>query len=184
MLIRMWLPLGVLGLLLADPAWSDCQAIYQRAKDADLATLETLYQEARNTPDCDDAFRARLGQRASNEYLRQIQARLRQDPGADVAESLDRALSYARSWQGLAMRGDLRHEPSAALASGRDGLDAIRRIVADAPAFLECGGRILLEHGYDQAPTVRNLLVAAGLTDIEQHRDLTGIPRVSGARRL
>jgi release factor glutamine methyltransferase len=80
--------------------------------------------------------------------------------------------------------GDLRHEPSAALASGRDGLDAIRRIVADAPAFLERGGRMLLEHGYDQAPTVRNLLVAASLTDIEQHRDLAGIPRVSGARWL
>ena len=80
--------------------------------------------------------------------------------------------------------GDLRHEPQAALASGGDGLDAIRRIVAEAPAFLEHGGRILLEHGYDQAPAVRNLLAAADLTDIEQHRDLAGITRVSGASRL
>ncbi len=79
--------------------------------------------------------------------------------------------------------GDLRHEPPAALASGNDGLDAIRRIVADAPAFLEHGGRILLEHGYDQASAVRDLLPAAGLAGIEQHHDLAGILRVSGARR-
>jgi release factor glutamine methyltransferase len=80
--------------------------------------------------------------------------------------------------------GDLRHEPPAALASGSDGLDAIRRIIADAPAFLEHGGRILLEHGYDQASAVRDLLAATGLTGIEQHRDLAGIMRVSGARRI
>lgn len=79
--------------------------------------------------------------------------------------------------------GDLRHEPPAALASGSDGLDAIRRIVADAPSFLEHDGRILLEHGYDQASAVRALLAAAGLTEIEQHRDLAGILRISGARR-
>lgn len=79
--------------------------------------------------------------------------------------------------------GDLRHEPSAALASGVDGLDAIRRIVAAAPAHLAAGGQLWLEHGYDQAVAVRGLLVAACLTDIEQHRDLAGIVRVSGGRR-
>ena len=79
--------------------------------------------------------------------------------------------------------GDLRHEPPAALASGCDGLDAIRHIVADAPAFLAPGGRILLEHGYDQGAAVRELLEAAGLADVEQHRDLAGIVRVSGARQ-
>jgi release factor glutamine methyltransferase len=79
--------------------------------------------------------------------------------------------------------GDLRHEPSAALASGSDGLDAIRRIIADARSFLAPGGRLLLEHGYDQASAVRDLLAAKGLTDIEQHCDLAGITRVSGARQ-
>lgn len=80
--------------------------------------------------------------------------------------------------------GDLRHEPRAALASGSDGLDAIRRILADAPAVLDQGGRILLEHGYDQAAAVAGLLAAAGLADIEQHRDLAGIQRVSGGRQV
>lgn len=78
--------------------------------------------------------------------------------------------------------GDLRHEPDAALASGADGLDAIRRIIAAAPAHMAPGGQLWLEHGYDQAVAVRELLSAAGLADIEQHRDLAGIVRVSGGR--
>jgi release factor glutamine methyltransferase len=77
---------------------------------------------------------------------------------------------------------DLRHEPRQALASGADGLDAIRRIVADVPAHLLAGGQLWLEHGYDQAVAVRELLLAAGLCDIEQHRDVAGIVRVSGGR--
>lgn len=77
---------------------------------------------------------------------------------------------------------DLRYEPRPALASGADGLDAIRRIVADAPAHLLAGGQLWLEHGYDQAVAVRELLAAAGLCDIEQHRDVAGIVRVSGGR--
>ncbi|WP_310452032.1 peptide chain release factor N(5)-glutamine methyltransferase [Sulfuritalea sp.] len=78
--------------------------------------------------------------------------------------------------------GDLRHEPAAALASGADGLDAIRCILAAAPAHLASGGWLWLEHGYDQAEPVRELLAAAGLADIEQCRDLAGIIRASGGR--
>ncbi|RLJ62081.1 peptide chain release factor N(5)-glutamine methyltransferase [Sulfurisoma sediminicola] len=78
--------------------------------------------------------------------------------------------------------GDLRFEPPSALACGADGLDAIRRIVADASRHLEAGGWLLLEHGYDQADAMRELLAAAGFADIEQHRDLAGIVRVSGGR--
>lgn len=78
--------------------------------------------------------------------------------------------------------GDLRHEPLQALASGPDGLDAIRRIIAGASAHLVAGGQIWLEHGYDQAAQVRDLLTAAGLIDVDQARDMAGIVRVSGAR--
>jgi release factor glutamine methyltransferase len=77
-------------------------------------------------------------------------------------------------------QGDLRFEPPAALASGADGLDAIRHIIAAAPAHLSAQGRLWLEHGYDQADAVRALLAAAGFTAIEQHRDLVGTVRVSG----
>jgi release factor glutamine methyltransferase len=77
---------------------------------------------------------------------------------------------------------DLRYEPGWALASGADGLDAIRHIIAAAPRYMRPGGRLWLEHGYDQADAVRALLAAAGLCDIEQHRDVAGIVRVSGGR--
>jgi release factor glutamine methyltransferase len=79
-------------------------------------------------------------------------------------------------------QGDLRFEPECALHCGEDGLDAIRRIVADTPRHLQPGGWLFLEHGYDQAVALRELLVAAGFGDIEQHRDLAGIVRVSGGR--
>ena len=79
--------------------------------------------------------------------------------------------------------GDLRHEPEPALASGADGLDAIRQIVAGAPRHLRPRGRLWLEHGYDQAAAVHELLAAAGFDDIQQHRDVAGIVRVSGGRR-
>lgn len=78
--------------------------------------------------------------------------------------------------------GDLRFEPPAALASGKDGLDAIRIIVRDACAHLEDGGWLLLEHGFDQAGVVRGLLAGHGYLDVFTARDLGGHERVSGGR--
>ncbi len=77
-------------------------------------------------------------------------------------------------------QGDLRFEPSSALASGDDGLRDTRHIVAHARTHLEPGGWLLLEHGYDQAAQVRQLLHQAGLAEVFSARDLTGIERVSG----
>jgi len=77
---------------------------------------------------------------------------------------------------------DLRHEPAAALASGVDGLDAIRRIVADAPAHLDEGGWLLLEHGWRQGAAVRALLEAAGFFDVKTEQDLEGRDRVTLGR--
>lgn len=77
---------------------------------------------------------------------------------------------------------DLRCEPAMALRSGRDGLDAIRSIIASAPQHLHPGGWLLLEHGYDQAHPVCALLTQAGLTQVQSRRDLAGIARCSGAR--
>lgn len=80
-------------------------------------------------------------------------------------------------------RGDLRHEPLSALASGADGLDAIRTIVAAAPAHLSPGGWLLIEHGWEQAPQVRELLVRQGWRDAASAHDLAGHERVTFARR-
>ena len=62
--------------------------------------------------------------------------------------------------------GDLRFEPASALASGDDGLDAIRAIVAAAPEHLEAGGWLLLEHGWEQGAPVRALLEQAGFVEV------------------
>lgn len=79
--------------------------------------------------------------------------------------------------------GDLRFEPRSALASGIDGLDAIRRIAAQAPAHLVPGGWLLLEHGWDQGDAVRGLLAATGLVEVETVRDLEQRDRISLGRR-
>jgi release factor glutamine methyltransferase len=74
-------------------------------------------------------------------------------------------------------------EPRRALTDGTeggDGLDCIRRIVADAPLHLRPGGWLLVEHGYDQASRVRELLRQAGFRDAASWRDEAGIERVSG----
>jgi release factor glutamine methyltransferase len=76
--------------------------------------------------------------------------------------------------------GDLRFEPPLALTPAGDGLAAIRKIVAGAPAHLESGGRLLFEHGYDHAEQCRALLAAAGFSEVQSWRDLAGIERVSG----
>jgi len=79
-------------------------------------------------------------------------------------------------------QGDLRFEPPAALASGSDGLDAIRRIVGDAREHLEVGGWLLFEHGWNQGDAARALLHAAGYAEVMTAQDLEQRDRVSGGQ--
>jgi len=74
------------------------------------------------------------------------------------------------------------HEPLQALASGADGLDDIRVIVSQARDHLHPSGWLLLEHGYDQATAVRDLLQKAGFEAVQSRQDLSGIERCSGGR--
>jgi len=76
----------------------------------------------------------------------------------------------------------LTHEPLQALASGPDGLDDLRAIVAQVPARLAPGGWLLLEHGHDQAGAVRALLAAQGFAQVQSRDDLAGIARCSGGQ--
>lgn len=82
------------------------------------------------------------------------------------------------------VQGDLRFEPRRALASGADGLDDIRRIIAGAGAHLDAGGWLLLEHGYDQADAVRNLLLKNSFVEVFCANDLSGIERVTGGMAM
>ena len=74
----------------------------------------------------------------------------------------------------------LTHEPLQALASGSDGLDDIRTIVAQVPSHLRPGGWLLLEHGYDQAQAVQALLLAQGFRQVQSRTDLAGVDRCTG----
>ena len=76
-------------------------------------------------------------------------------------------------------QGDLRFEPPTALASGADGLEAIRVIIDGAPPRLVPGGCLLIEHGYNQGDAVRALLEAQGLQQVRSWQDLAGHDRVS-----
>lgn len=75
-------------------------------------------------------------------------------------------------------QGDLRFEPLTALASGEDGLDAIRILVQDAPRVLTARGWLLLEHGYQQSEAVQKLMAQAGFTAISAHQDFGQQDRV------
>lgn len=80
------------------------------------------------------------------------------------------------------MAGDVRFEPSSALVAGQDGLDDLRVIIAQAPGHLLPGGWLLLEHGYDQAADVRELLSQQGFGDVCSRIDLGGHERISLGR--
>lgn len=78
--------------------------------------------------------------------------------------------------------GDLRFEPPSALASGPDGLDDIRRIASGAAQHLVPSGWLLVEHGWNQGPAVRDIFVGAGLSHAFTAQDLEARDRVTGAR--
>jgi release factor glutamine methyltransferase len=79
-------------------------------------------------------------------------------------------------------RGELRYEPALALAGGADGLRDLRAVIAGAPAHLEPGGMLVVEHGADQRDAVHALMHAAGFELIQCYADLAGLDRVSAAR--
>ena len=89
---------------------------------------------------------------------------------------------YIRAADPHLTQGDVRFEPTIALVAGTDGLDAIRHIALHARDFLRPGGRLLLEHGWNQAESVDALLRQYGYRDNVSHRDLAGHVRVTTCR--
>ncbi len=73
----------------------------------------------------------------------------------------------------------LSFEPIGALTSGKDGLDDIRVIVRDARQFLNNGGALLLEHGYNQGKNVRDILTENGFSEVNTLKDLGENERVT-----
>ncbi|MDD2769858.1 MAG: peptide chain release factor N(5)-glutamine methyltransferase [Methylococcus sp.] len=80
--------------------------------------------------------------------------------------------------------GDIRHEPRQALVSADGGLKDIALIAEGARQVLVPNGRLMFEHGFDQAAAVAAILAKLGYRDIHQHRDLQSHERVTAARYL
>ncbi len=78
------------------------------------------------------------------------------------------------------VQGDVRFEPRSALVAEDDGLSDIKEIINDAPDFLKTDGWLLLEHGWQQAESVRALLEARGFSQVTTRQDLGGQDRVTG----
>ena len=79
-------------------------------------------------------------------------------------------------------QGDVRFEPISALTSGADGLDDIRHIVEHCLIYLKPQGWLMIEHGYNQADLVADLMAEVGLVSIETLKDLAGNNRVTMAK--
>ncbi len=79
--------------------------------------------------------------------------------------------------------GDLRYEPRSALTDGANGMMHIGALIDGAPAHLQPGGWLLMEHGYDQSAATRALLQRAGWQQVQSWTDLAGIERVTGGVR-
>ncbi len=108
---------------------------------------------------------------------------LRADWYASIAGRFDLVLSnppYVAT--GDPHLADLGFEPPMALTDGGDGLSHLRAIVTGAREHLAAGGRLLVEHGYDQGAAVLEMARTAGFANASTLRDLAGQERACLAR--
>jgi release factor glutamine methyltransferase len=82
------------------------------------------------------------------------------------------------------LKDELRYEPAAALVAANQGLACIELIIAESHQYLNTGGWLAFEHGYDQGVYCRELLAKAGYTRVFSRVDLAGFERVSGGQTL
>ncbi|MES2499844.1 MAG: peptide chain release factor N(5)-glutamine methyltransferase [Pseudomonadota bacterium] len=135
-----------------------------------------------------DASQAALNvaiENASNLFINNVQFKFSNWFSAVSAIKFDLIVSnppYIEADDTHLKQGDLRFEPLNALTSGLDGLDDIRQIIYNAPQYLNTNGWLMLEHGYNQAEQVAELLKQAGFSEISHVLDLSGTKRVTVGR--
>ena len=78
--------------------------------------------------------------------------------------------------------GDVRFEPDSALVASEQGLADIRHICTQAPKFLTPSGWLWLEHGYQQADAVQQILTNAGFTSVQSVKDYGDQWRITGGQ--
>ena len=84
-------------------------------------------------------------------------------------------LPYVPTGETLAT--ELAYDPSLALFGGEDGLDIVRRFIADALPHLNSGALVMLEVGHDQGERTRAMMEQAGYTDTRVLTDMSGKAR-------
>jgi release factor glutamine methyltransferase len=101
---------------------------------------------------------------------------------AETNKTFDMIVSnppYIAQYDPHLTQGDLRFEPNRALISGLEGMDDLSKIITQAPTYLNAGGYLLVEHGYNQEQLVAKEFALAGFSEINCYKDLSGIPRVT-----
>lgn len=86
-------------------------------------------------------------------------------------------LPYIAEGERAKLEPEVLHDPEMALFSGSDGLDLLRLFCAECTTYLNTGGLVALEVGYDQGEIVAGFLREAGLTKVLIGNDLNGIAR-------
>ncbi|MGF1703901.1 peptide chain release factor N(5)-glutamine methyltransferase [Photobacterium makurazakiensis] len=76
-------------------------------------------------------------------------------------------------------QGDVRFEPKSALVADDDGLADIRIISEQGRQYLQAGGWLLMEHGFEQGEAVRAILLELGYTQVSTAQDYAGLDRVT-----
>jgi len=79
--------------------------------------------------------------------------------------------------------GDVRFEPKSALVSANNGLQDIIDITEQSCDYLKPDGLLLFEHGFEQGPAVRQILLDCGFIGVVTDIDLAGLDRVTSGRR-
>jgi release factor glutamine methyltransferase len=95
-------------------------------------------------------------------------------------ESFDLMVSnppYVPDGELSALQREVQREPRSALAGGADGLDVIRRLLAEAPRHLSARGYLVFEFGINQDKAIAELVAGNIWELIEMRRDLQQIPR-------
>jgi release factor glutamine methyltransferase len=92
---------------------------------------------------------------------------------------------YVRDGDSRGLQPEVRNEPGVALYGGAEGLDAITRLLGEAPSRLKSGGHFVFEFGFGQEIEVERLVdTTPELALVELKRDLQGIARTAVTKRV
>lgn len=75
--------------------------------------------------------------------------------------------------------GDVRYEPHSALVAPAEGMADLAEIIGQSPEYLEAGGWLMLEHGWQQAAAVRQHLGKRGFSAVMTYKDYGNNDRVT-----